>query len=210
MQVTVFGANGKVGRLVVKRLLDNDHSVVAFIHNNSDLVDHAKLTLVRGDVHREDDVQRAVQGSNAVICALSSWHSPEKNVLSSCVERLVPAMRNAKITRVVSVTGAGSYTSHPNPSLFDSLQHTVLNFVAPKVLRDSEEHIRLLAESGLDCTVVRSPIMTDSGPVGYLLAQQPPMPWQTIHRQAVANCLVNLVLDNSYSKQAPYITRPSI
>lgn len=210
MQVTVFGANGKVGRLVVKRLLDNDHSVVAFIHEHSDLVDHAKLTLVRGDVHREEDIKRAVKGSNVVISTLSSWHSPDKNVLSSCMERLIPALRHEGITRVISLTGAGAYTSHPNPSLFDSLQHSIFNAIAPKVLRDSEEHIRLLAESGLDCTVVRSPIMTDSGTVGYLLKQQPPMPWQTIHRQAVANCLVNLVLDNSYSKQAPYITRATI
>ncbi|MEO6513333.1 MAG: NAD(P)-binding oxidoreductase [Candidatus Saccharimonadales bacterium] len=207
MQITVFGANGKVGRLVVRKLLDEGHDVIAFIHRHSNLSEHPGLTLVRGDIHDGHDVGQALQGSNAVISTLGSWHTREKNILSSAVERLVPAMRTAGISRIISVTGAGAFTAQDTPNLFDTTQHVLLNTIAPKVLRDGEEHIRLLAESGLDWTVVRSPVMNESGGSAYQLGDHFPLPWQTIRRQAVVDCLVAQLNDTSRYGEAPFITR---
>lgn len=206
MQVTVFGASGNIGRRVIEILLDKGYSVVAFVHR-ADLPAHDRLTIVRGDVHQSEDIIRAVNGSQAVISTLGSWHTPDKNVLSSAMERLIPAMKDAGINRVISLTGASAFSSHDTPSLFDKLQHTALNAIAPRILRDGEEHIRLLEESGLDWTVIRSPVMNEIGTTGFILSPHFPLPWQTIHRSAVATCMVEMLENSNYSKQAPFIVR---
>jgi putative NADH-flavin reductase len=208
MQVTVLGANGKVGRLVVRGLLDEGHSVVAFVHTRSDFADHDRLTVVSGDIHESNDVSKAIAGCDGVISALGSWHTREKNILSSAMERLIPAMRAAHITRIVSLTGAGAFVGEERYTLFEQASHALINAFAPKILRDSEAHIALLQESNLDWTVVRSPVMTESGTEAYALRRSAPLPWQTIHRQAVATCLVQLVQNGEYAEQAPFIVRP--
>lgn len=207
MHITVFGANGQVGQLVVARLLGDGHSVTALIHHHSSLPADPELTLLAGDIHESQDIADALRGSQAVISCLGSWHTKEKNILSSAMERLIPAMRQAGIRRIISLTGAAALAPHDQPTLWDTAQHALLNAVAPKILRDGEDHIGLLAESGLDWTVIRSPIMNETGTRTYQLHNRPPQPWHTIHRQAVANCLVDLLANASQVNKAPFISR---
>jgi putative NADH-flavin reductase len=181
--------------------------VIAFVHTNLSLPGHSRLQVYRGDVHLDTDVAKAIHGSQAIVNALSSWHAPNKDVLASAMQRLIPAMREEGISRIVSLTGAGAFDSSDSLNLFDKAQHALMNAVAAKVLRDAEDHLQLLRESNLDWTVVRSPIMTESGARQYKLQDSFPLPWQTIHRHAVANCIVDLAEANDYSQQAPFITR---
>jgi putative NADH-flavin reductase len=207
MQITVLGANGKVGRLVVARLLEHGHDVVAFVHSSSSLPVHINLRLERGDVHEGRDIANVINGSQAVISCLGSWHTPDKNILSSAMQRLIPAMQQQNISRIISVTGSGAFAPGDTPTPFDKVQHAVFNLMAPKVLRDGEEHIRLLHESKLDWTVIRSPIMNEYGTSQYRLQAALPSPVQTIHRHAVADAMVAMLEDSSHERQAPCIVR---
>lgn len=207
MQVTVFGANGKVGQLVVRGLLDRGHSVVAFVHEKNSLPTHSKLGIQKGDIHSSDDIAKAIERSEAVVSVLSSWQAPGKDVLSAAMQRLIPAMRAQNISRVISLTGAIAFDSKDRVGILDNVQHALLNAVSPKVLRDAEDHLRLLRDSGLKWTVVRSPLMVKFGSPAYKLQNVFPAPWATIHYQAVAECIINLVETSEYAQQAPVITR---
>ncbi|MBP7767295.1 NAD(P)H-binding protein [Candidatus Saccharibacteria bacterium] len=77
-----------------------------------------------------------------------------------------------------------------------------------KILEDGEKHIKLLKNSDLDWTVLRSPIMNDQGnPENYGFSGKKTMPWSTINRESVAICLVELVREQGYTNQLPYIKR---
>jgi len=208
MQITVLGANGKVGRLVVRQLLESGYEVVAFVHRASSLPEHPKLKIIQGDIHSAAAIAQAVMGSTAVISTLGSWHTPDKDVLSSAIQHLVPAMRAQGIRRIVSLTGAGAFASGDSPNVFDRFQHILMNAAASKILRDSEEHIRLLSESDLDWTVVRSPVMNERGkPRQFVLNNKRPSAWATIHRQAVAASMIEQIESREHSRQAPFICR---
>jgi hypothetical protein len=118
-------------------------------------------------------------------------------------------MRSRGISRIISLTGAGAVTESDKLNPIDRLGHTFFNTVAPQVLRDAEDHITLLRDSELDWTVVRSPVMTESGSRKYELQAEPPSPWQTIHRHAVARCLADQVDSRLYLQEAPFIIRAS-
>jgi uncharacterized protein YbjT (DUF2867 family) len=49
MRITVFGATGKIGRLVVDRLLDDGHDVTTFVRNPAKLENpRARPTVLAG------------------------------------------------------------------------------------------------------------------------------------------------------------------
>lgn len=209
MQVTVFGASGKVGRLVVGALLADGHTVVAFVHSASPFGAHDKLRIIKGDIHTGHGVDEALKGSAAVVSALGSWGTKKKDIVSSGMERIIPAMQANHVKRIISLTGSDARASGDTLSLIHRLSHTFIRYSPErKILGDGERHIRLLEASGLDWTVLRSPLMDERGdPHEFRLGTARPKPWQTVNRHAVAKAMTGLTGNADFSQKAPFITR---
>lgn len=208
-QITVFGANGKVGQLVVSELIARGYTVVAFVHNASHFTDSPQLKVCRGDIYDAQQVNQALAGSTAVISALGSWGTKKKNILSVGMSHIIPAMKAYGITRIVSLTGADARASGDDLGLIHRLTHPVLSVVMSKIMGDGELHLSLLEKSELDWTVIRSPIMSkrQTRTDQYTLNKRRALPWQTIPYRLVALSMVNAIQDRTWSKQAPYIHR---
>lgn len=93
------------------------------------------------------------------------------------------------------------------PGYLRNLSHTLLSLFAKKIMFDGEIHAEKLAESGLDWTVVRSPVMNNKDPDGYELNTEPCLPVETINRQAVARSMVEVLEQNLFVKESPFIHR---
>lgn len=208
MRITVFGASGKVGRLVVAGALERGYHVTAFVHSTPQSFKHKNLTVVQGDIYEADSVTQAIKGSNVVVSALGSWGTSGKDVLSVAMQHIIPVMQELNISKVISLTGAGAEAAGDRPPFFITASRPFMKIAAGKILRDGERHIELLAESKLDWTVVRSPIMTGHGDAAdYKLVFEYPKPWQTVNRQSVAEAMVDLIESAEYNRQAPFIVR---
>lgn len=205
MRITVFGASGKVGRLVVARALERHHQVTAFVHSHSPFEPHPQLTIIQGDVHDAAAVRKALTQSEAVISTLGSWHTPSKDIVSSAMRAIIPVLQAGPHKRIVSLTGGGAYAPGDRKTLVYRLGHALFSVVAGKIIRDGEEHIRLLAASSLDWTVLRAPVMTNQHLSSYTLSLRAPAPWQLIPRKAVARALLDQVEGPAYNQRAPYI-----
>lgn len=205
--ITVFGANGRVGRLVVAGLLDRGHTVTAFVHSAGDMKDTDQLRVIQGDIYDAESVGGALAGADAVISALGSWGTPGKDILSKGMANIIPAMQSHGVKRIISLTGAEARTRGDQRSLVHRVAHLAASMFAGKILRDGESHIEQLETSSLDWTVVRSPVMNEKGSTHYLLKMKRPYPWQTIHRQAVADAMVQQLNDSHFSNRSPFITR---
>ena len=71
MNVAVFGATGRTGRLVVGKALDAGHRVTAFARDPSKLgASDERLRVVEGDVYDRVRVEEAVAGQDAVVSAV--------------------------------------------------------------------------------------------------------------------------------------------
>lgn len=209
MRITVFGASGKVGRLVVDKLLRDGHYVRAFVHSNSHLRNHKRLQVISGDIHDKAAVSKAIEGADAVISALGSWGTPSKDIVSTGTKNIIPAMKKHKIRRIVSLTGSGAKDDGEKLSLLDMLSRYAVRVFARKVFDDGEQHIALLRASKLDWTVVRSPLMRESSRRReYVLSRRSPLPWATIVRDDVASAMVELVGGKEWRQTAPFIKRP--
>lgn len=204
MNITVFGANGAVGQVVVKYALSEGHTVKAFVHEHNDLPYHPHLTIIKGDVYDHDAVSQAVNGVDAVVSVLSSWGTG-KEVLSDALERIIPAMKEHSVSRIVTLTGAEARARGDQLSLLHKILHGVLGIVGGSVLRDGEKHIAQLEASGLDWVVIRSPVMTSRTHEAHRFTQSRPLPWTTVSRHAVANAIIDQLTNDHHSQQAPFI-----
>lgn len=202
MRVIVFGANGRVGRLVVAELLRRGHNVTAFVHG-AGLDDQENLSIIEGDIYNREDIELHLPGHTTVVSTLGSWGTKQQNILSTAMQKIVPCMETNNIRRIVSLTGDGAAAPGDHRSLRAYLSRVLLLLIAPKVLRDGEDHIRILAHSKLLWTVVRSPVMTNAASSRYTLLQRPKN--FRISRHAVVESMVDLAESGEWPKAAPFL-----
>lgn len=214
MHITIFGASGKVGRLVVAEALARGHSVTGFVHSHSSIGNKPNLRIYQGDIHTQHDVTTSLQGSQAVISALGSWSSWKnwntqgshpKDIVAAGTRSIITAMHAHGISRVISLTGTEAYDMFDAPDILRKTAHLAAHIGAGKILRDGEDHIKLLRGSDLDWTVLRSPVMTNGAAIFYRLTLKPMPPWQIIPRRAVAKALVDQLDGPGYVQASPFI-----
>jgi putative NADH-flavin reductase len=205
MTITVFGASGNIGRLVVQKLLADGHNVTVFVHSHSPFELSRQIKIVKGDTHNAAFVEAAVRGSDVIISTLGSWHTPTKDIVSSAMRHAIPEMQKNGIKRIITLTGSAAWAPGDTLTTSNKLQHRLFSTIAGKIIKDSEDHLQLLHKSGLEWTCLRSPIMKNGTATEYVLNQALPKAWETITRETVAQAIIDQLTDTSHYQQAPQL-----
>lgn len=161
MNVLVFGASGATGREVVKRALDQGHSVGAFVrHPDKFEIKHVNLDLTVGDVTDHASVERAISGRSAVVSALGSGNSLRSDpALVDGIQNIVRAMERSDVRRFVYLSMLGVGGSGKPLGVVD--RYIVLPLLLRNVLADHARKEAIIQESTLDWVIVRPPRLTD-------------------------------------------------
>jgi len=199
MNVVVFGASGRTGRLVVELALEKGHSVTAFVRERfPEAPDHPKLRVVVGDVLDAGAVDAAVAGQEAVVSAVGPGPGQRDPVCSESIARIIDAMKRHAVQRLIVITAA---TDIEGGFLFDKV---VRPLFLREVYEDKERQEMAIFKSGLDWTIVRPPIMRDGPRTGaYRLAigEAPNGGWR-VSRADVADFIVRELPRKDYVHQA--------
>ena len=119
MKIVLWGATGLTGREILNQALEEGHEVKAVARKPSLVeVEHANLSVVRGDALNPKSVQEAVAGGEVVISALGSGTSFAKarkptTIYSEGFANIVTAMRKHKIRRFITLLSVGTV---PDPN----------------------------------------------------------------------------------------------
>lgn len=204
MKVVIFGASGKTGQIVTQLCLQQSYSVRAFVHT-AHLKQQEGLDVVQGDIHDPEAVNEALLGCDAVVSCLGSWGTKTKNIVSTGTEHIISAMQQHGVRRIITLTGSDAITPGQQLGFAQKLLRVSIKLGAGKILADGERHIELLTQTGLDWTVIRSPIMTSSQGAAYVLKAEGPALPTLISRRAVAQAMVDQITDTAWLRQAPVI-----
>lgn len=150
MNVTVFGAGGRTGRGVVAEALTRGHRVTAVVRRPPDPPLDPAAQIVTGDARDPDAVAAALEDADAVLSAMGPAGEDPGTVYSEAVASLVAAMETARVRRLAITANARVFDDMPLSGPYAGV---------------SEEHRRALASlraSGLEWTVVATPMLTDS------------------------------------------------
>lgn len=166
MRLTVFGATGGTGRLLVGQALERGDDVTAVVRDPRRLgVEHDALTVVTADVTDTESIASAVKDADAVLSALGhrGGRGAPATICAEGTRSVVAAMHAAGARRLLVVSAAGAVTDGDGP-----FSRLVVKPLLKRMLRDAfadllamEDEVR---RSGLDWTVVRPPRLTDAEP----------------------------------------------
>ncbi|HXF98576.1 MAG TPA: NAD(P)H-binding protein [Gaiellaceae bacterium] len=206
MRVAVLGASGRTGRELAAQALARGHEVVAFVRSRERLGPLAeRVAVVEGDATSRADVERALEGVEAVLSALGPVKGGPPDAMRRAAENVVQAMEARGLRRLVWLTGAGVAAPGDPPSRIRSAVRALLRLVAPRTLEDSDAAFAAIAGSHLEWTVVRAPRLRDGPGRGRLAAlAEPPRP-VAVARADVAAFMLDQLEDDRHVRRAPFV-----
>lgn len=171
MRIALFGATGQLGRHVLRLLIDHGHEpkvLVRSIHRLSENLPDAQI--IEGDVRNARDVQRTLEGVEAVISTLGMADiSRPATDLSDALKVILSQMRDRGLKRILAVGGA-SVLPHPAGGL--RKHHELPEFLV-HVSAEHERQWKALSESGKTWTLVCPVFFNDDLPSrGYRVARE--------------------------------------
>ena len=108
MQLTVFGATGRVGRRLLEYASREGHSVRALVRDPGRLPAGLGGQIITGDVTDPNAVLAAIDGSEAVLSALGgAGVANPGTILSNGMRLITAAMKRVGLGRVLAVAGSG-------------------------------------------------------------------------------------------------------
>ena len=208
MKVVIFGSTGGTGRLLVEQALGKGHQVTAQARTPEKLVglEHPSLSVARGDVLDAADVERAVTGQDAVLCAIGAG-AARTTLREDGTRNIVAAMERAGVARLVCLSSLGVGDSRANLSFFT--RHVIVGIFLRHAFADHERQEAVVRASSVDWTIVRPPHLKDGPRTGSYRHGFPPTErdikgW--ISRADLADFMLEQLEDDIYLRRAPGVS----
>ena len=201
MRITVFGATGRMGQLLVRRALDEGHEIVAYARHPDKLqIDDSRLSVFPGELDDHEGIIQAVMGADAVIEGVGSQ--------SDGTRRIITAMETVKVRRFVVVSTCSVTDPADRPDLKRAALVRLVKTAAPGPYKQVRAAADAVRASNLDWTLVRVARLTDDPPtgnikVGYYGDGKVGI---SITRADMAAFLLGQTIDDHYLRQAPAIS----
>jgi putative NADH-flavin reductase len=198
MKLVVLGATGGTGLEIVRQAIQRGHSVTAFVRSPERLkLFRDKITINLGDLLNSVELEKAIQGHDAVVSAFGPRvpiAKADANLLEQFAIALTKAMIHAHVRRVVTESVAFLFKNSILPPAY-----LLGRLLFPGVVADSSAMERVFRESRLDWTIVRPPQLTAKPYTGHYRVREGHLPWfgLNISRADVADFMVKAAADHS-------------
>ncbi len=99
--ILVFGATGQTGQHFVRTALENGDRVRTLARTTSKLSPHANLDIHQGSITEAPDLDRLVNGADAVVVMLGDKAAQRtRRINTEFVKELIPVMRKHHVSRL--------------------------------------------------------------------------------------------------------------
>jgi len=163
-----------------------------------------------GDALDMATVKRALTGVDAVAQSLGVSAGPEiifesTRLFSKATQVLVTAMQEARLKRLICVTGLGAGDSRGSGGF---LYNVALHLVLGRIYDDKDVQERIVRRSKLDWVIVRPVILTSGPRTKAYRALVDPRDWTCgfISRADVADFLVKQIDNDAFLHKTPVLT----
>lgn len=203
MKIAVFGASGKTGILIVYQALNQGFTVTAFARKPENVtIRHKNLTVIQGELTDHSKIRKAVEGQDAVLCALGIDSNKPSRVLSEGTRRILEAMEECGVKRFICMSSAGILGNDAGFWFGKVIKPLFLRHVFADKLRQVE----VIRESRANWVILRPVGLTDS-PKTNSYKVNPGIPTsRTVPRADVADFMLKLVTETRYDFTLPALS----
>lgn len=161
MKVVLFGAGGRVGKVLRNELLSRGHSIRLAYHQSAPMTPPmANETSIALDISSAPDIAAAVSGQDAAINAVGPGRTKDPSIIERAASALCEGLVMGGLRRLIIVGGAGTLELRPNIMRLDDPSY-------PAQFRQSGETqkaaLAAYRASDLDWTYISPPIMFHPG-----------------------------------------------
>jgi putative NADH-flavin reductase len=216
MKVVIFGATGPTGQELVTRALDKGHKVTAFARNPDAIQQEDEhLQVFTGDVLQPATVDRAMDGQQAVLCAIgprrrSGAGETPVNVVSVATRHILESMKRSSVKRLITLSSVGVGDSRGKYQAGLVMSFLFERLVIPLALKqefaDKEIQEDLVRKSSVDWVIVRPTSLHDGEAKGaFKVALDGERVPGRIARADVAAFMVDQLTSNGLLGKSPVI-----
>lgn len=186
-KVVVFGAAGHTGKYITRKMQSmQDVELTVFVRNPAKFgdMDLTGMQIVQGDALNAEDVKKAMDGQNILLCSL------EGDVLTMA-KNIVSALAQTSVKRIIWITGMGIHHE------ITGVRGAMLAMYA----KQRPEYIQAadtIAASAAVTTLLRCPGIKDGDKTVYHLTKEGEQPAnRDIERAGIAQCMADMIEDEN-------------
>jgi NAD(P)H-binding len=211
MNLTVFGATGQIGRLVVRDLLAAGHDVTVYVRNPAKLGRRdPRLVTISGELSNEVRIQQAVRGADAVISALGPLlrRGSTGTPVTDGTKNIITAMQSEHVGRYIGLATPSVPDERDSPTLRAKILPVVAGLLFPNALNELVGMTAAVTQSDLVWTIARITRPTRGRPKGTVRAGflGRDKVGSAMSRADIATFLVSQLTDTTFSRAAPAIS----
>lgn len=191
MKVTLLGASGPTGRLLLDKLLSDGHDITALVRRPAAFqVPSHRLRILRGDATTPSDVSAAVTGADAVVSVLGTGFSRQPiHLYSASAQAICSALTQAGARRLI-VTSSAALSDWTDPGWNWAervVGRRILGYLGRTLYADMARMEAIVSASVLDWTIMRPlGLATLDPPTTYRIAEDHISGRQTARRDLAA------------------------
>lgn len=163
MTISLIGSTGKVGIILLKKLLSSECHIKVLVRDREKLLKllynqhYENLEILQGDALQQDSLEKLVKDSDIIVsCIGHGKHSPPL-LQKRMFEILINLLQNSN-KKVITLTGSGVFVPNDKISLWDKILLLPIKLIDGKRVIDGAAHVEVLTKSNLRWTVVRTPL----------------------------------------------------
>jgi len=209
MTITIFGASGAIGNLLVKQALDEHYHVKAYVRNPDKITfSHPNLKLIKGELNDLDKINKAISGSEAVISTLG----PSMNIRAKGYpileghRNILKAMEVEKVLRFITLATPSVKFEKDEKSVATIMPSIIAKLFLPRAYREIVQVGDLVKSSNLNWTIVRIISPTNGPDMGKVTVSFGDRRLKfNLSRADIARFMLGQVKDTHYIHSMPII-----
>lgn len=208
MIITVFGANGAIGRLFVQQALFAGHHLNLYTRNKEGLPVSASVTIIVGELSEYEKIRQVIKGADAVVSLLGPplkfWYKGMP--ITTGHQNIVRAMKAEGVTRLITIGTPSIKFEKDRRSMATVVPGILAQIIFPKPYREIVAIGKLVKSSGLDWTIVRFIAPVNGEPKGNVKITFGDQKIDfSITRIAIARFILEELAQNNYVHSMPII-----
>jgi putative NADH-flavin reductase len=203
--VAVIGGTGKAGKYLIKQLLlQNFH--IKLLHRKPETLtfDNPHTAIVKGDARDYDAIHSLLNGCKAVLSCLSQPVG-EPTIFSDATRNILKAMAAHNISRYITTAGLNVDTPADQKSAQTQFGTNWMYENFPVTTKDRQVEYQLLANSNIDWTMVRLPLIAQTDDISDITVSLVDCPGNSISATNLGLFMIAQLTGNEFVKQAPFI-----
>ncbi len=207
--VALLGATGMVGDFLLREALARGYSVRALARTPAKLDEFSgRITIVEGDARDPAVIAQLLRGSDVVISALGPVKADGDASLfvnTIVTSHVLWAMQAQQISRYMVVSGAGVVLPGDERDLLGWWIRTLAQVGLRDALQDKQAEYEVLANSSVDWTLLRCPLIDAQSFRAPALASLQTPPAFRVRAGEVARFTLDQIDSPDFSRQGPFL-----